>query len=70
MTRRQLLKRITPDPDACGGKACVRGTRVFVDVILDSLADGMPPEEVMDHYPQLAAEDVRAAVAYASAVTA
>jgi len=66
MTARSLLRRISADPNVCGGKACIRGTRIFVEIILDSLAAGMTPEEIIDHYPQLAIEDIRAAVAYAA----
>ncbi len=66
MSPTALLRRISADPRVCGGKACIRGTRIFVEIILDSLAAGMSPEEIMDHYPQLAVEDIRAAVAYAA----
>jgi len=66
MTRRTLLKRISVDPSVCGGKPCIGGTRIFVEIILDSLADGMTAEEIIDHYPQLTVLDIRAAVAYAA----
>lgn len=66
MNTRALLRRISADPAVCGGKACIRGTRIFVEIVLDSLAAGMTPEEIIDHYPQLTVEDVRAAVAYAA----
>ena len=68
MTRKSLLRRIIADPKVCGGKPCIRGTRIFVEIILDSLADGMTPEEIIDHYPHLAVEDIRAAVAYAAEI--
>ena len=45
-------------------------SRVFVEIALDGLAAGMSPEEIMDHYPQLAVEDIRAAAAYAPRGTA
>ena len=60
------LDRITSSPDVCGGMACVRGTRIDVSTILDSLAEGMTAEQIVDHLPQLTHEDIRAAIAYAS----
>ena len=60
-----LLQRIDLSPDACGGVARIKGTRVDVSTILDSLADGMTPEEIVDHLPQLTREDIQAAIAYA-----
>jgi uncharacterized protein (DUF433 family) len=61
--------RITSDPKVCHGKACVRGTRVMVSVVLDNLADGLTPEDIVREYPPLTIEDVRAAVAYAAALS-
>lgn len=58
--------RITADPAVCHGKACIKGTRVMVAVILDNLAAGKTAEEIVAAYPSLVAEDVRAAVAYAA----
>ena len=62
----RLLKRVSSDPKVCGGEPCIRGTRIHVAVILDSLVDGLTPTEIVDHYPPLTEEDVRAAVAYAA----
>jgi uncharacterized protein (DUF433 family) len=62
--REELLERITADPKLCGGKPCIKGTRIYVSIILDALAEGLTPEEVIDHYPSLQVEDIRAAVAY------
>ncbi len=59
-------ERITVAPDVCHGRACVKGTRVMVSVILDNLAEGMRPEEVVSAYPSLTMEDVMAAIAYAA----
>lgn len=59
-----LLKRITIDPKICFGKPCIRGTRIWVSLILDLIANGMSIEEVLGEYPQLTEEDVRAAIAY------
>lgn len=58
--------RITVDPRVCHGKACIRGTRVMVSVILDNLAVNVPPEEILRSYPTLRPEDVQAAIAYAA----
>ena len=58
------LDRITIDPKVCGGKPCVRGTRIWVSLILDFLADGMTEAELLAEYPQLVHEDVLAAIAY------
>lgn len=59
-----LLQRISVDPNICFGKPCIRGTRIWVSLILDFLADGMSIDQVIAEYPQLTEEDIRAAVAY------
>lgn len=59
-----LLKRISVDPEVCFGKPCIRGTRIWVSLILDYLASGMSIEEILQEYPQLTEEDIRAAIAY------
>jgi uncharacterized protein (DUF433 family) len=59
-----LLDRITVDPRICSGKPCVKGTRIWVSLILDFLADGMTEAELLVEYPQLVHEDVLAAIAY------
>jgi uncharacterized protein (DUF433 family) len=59
-----LLQRISIDPGVCFGKPCIRGTRIWVSLILDFLANGMSIEEILAEYPQLTKEDVRAAIAY------
>ena len=59
-----LLERISIDPNVCFGKPCIRGTRIWVSLILDFLANGSSMEELMTEYPQLAIEDIRAAIAY------
>ena len=59
-----LLDRITINPAVCGGKPCIRGTRIWVSLILDFLAGGMTEAELLAEYPQLAHEDVLAAIAY------
>jgi uncharacterized protein (DUF433 family) len=59
-----LLQRISIDPAICGGKPCIRGTRIWVSLILDFLAEGMTEVELLAEYPQLEREDVLAAIAY------
>ena len=66
MTREELLQRVMVDPSVCAGKPCIRGTRIYIAIILDALAEGLTPEEILDHYPSLQVEDIRAAVAYAA----
>ncbi len=68
MRHRELLQRITVDPRVCGGKPCIRGHRIWVALILDLLASGMTVEEILEEYPQITAEDVRACIAYASEI--
>jgi uncharacterized protein (DUF433 family) len=59
-----LLERISIDPRICGGKPCIKGTRIWVSLILDFLADDMTEAELLDQYPGLTHEDVLAAIAY------
>ena len=59
-----LLQRICIDPNICFGKPCIRGTRIWVSLILDQLAAGATPEEVLSNYPHLTHEDILAAIAY------
>jgi len=58
------LNRISINPDVCFGKPCVKGTRIWVSLILDYLANGMTEKEILFEYPQLSHEDVLAAIAY------
>ncbi len=59
-------ERITVDPLVCHGKACIKGTRIMVSVILDNLAEGVSEEEILRSYPSLNPEDIKAAIAYAA----
>jgi uncharacterized protein (DUF433 family) len=59
-----LLERIAIDPAVCGGKPCIRGTRIRVSLILDMLADGVTEQELLADYPYLTRDDVLAAIAY------
>ena len=59
-----LLRRISIDPKVCFGKPCIRGTRIWVSLILDFLANGTTIGEILEEYSQLTEEDIRAALAY------
>jgi len=67
--RGQLLKRVSVNPNVCCGKPCIRGTRIWVSLIVDNLAEGIPEAELLAAYPQLQPEDIRAALAYAAEMT-
>ena len=69
MTREELLARISIDPNICFGKACIRGTRIWVALILENLALGISEEELLESYPGLDRADFQAALAYAAEVT-
>lgn len=58
--------RITTDPAVCHGKACIKGTRIMASVVLDNLAVGQSPDEILRLYPTLHREDVIAVMAYAA----
>lgn len=60
------LERITFDPNVMGGRACIRGLRLTVALVLNLVADGMTTEEIVDAYPYLEPEDVQAALRYAA----
>ncbi len=59
-----ILDRISVDPQICHGRACIKGTRIMVAVILDNLATGIDPEEILKSYPALSPEDIKAAICY------
>ncbi len=61
------LDRITFNPEQCGGRPCIRGMRIRVVDILDLLAAGVPETEILQDFPDLEAEDIRAALQYAAA---
>ena len=56
---------VTVDPAICHGKACIKGTRIMVSIILDNLASGLTPEEIVTSYPSLDRKAVQAALIYA-----
>jgi uncharacterized protein (DUF433 family) len=58
--------RLSSDPQICHGKVCIRGTRIFVSVVLDNLAAGLSAGAIVAEYPTLTVEDVHAAIAYAA----
>lgn len=64
-----LLHRITLNPDICHGKPTIRNRRYPVELILDLLSAGMTHQEILDDYPALEEDDIRACLAYASILT-
>ena len=63
----EALNRITSNPRQCGGRPCIRGMRIRVKDVLDMLAGGATETEILQDYPYLEAEDIRACLEYASA---
>jgi len=61
-----VFDRITFDPEMMGGRACIRGMRIPVSVIVAQVAHGVTVEAILDDYPQLEKEDVQQALAYAA----
>jgi uncharacterized protein (DUF433 family) len=59
-------ERIVVDPRVLVGKPVVKGTRIAVEFVVGLLANGWTQEQILDNYPNLTAEDVRACLAYAS----
>lgn len=66
MDEEGLLTRVVVTPEVCGGKPHVRGTRIEIAVVLDALGEGLSPDEVIEHYPALTRDDIRAAMLYAA----
>ena len=69
-TNQELLKRITARPDVFGGKPIIRDMRISVELILSLMSQGATQEELLEDYPGLEPEDIRACTAYAHAVIA
>ena len=61
-----LTDRITVDPDQCGGRPCIRGMRIRVSDVLDLLANGLSPEQIVEELPDLEPLDVQACLRFAS----
>lgn len=59
-------ERISINPNVCHGKPCIKGTRIWVSLIVDNLAGGSTEAEILEAYPSLTKEDIRAALAYAA----
>jgi len=59
-----LLQRISIDPEICSGQPCIKGTRIWVSLILDVLSAGTSEHELLAEYPSLTAADIHAALAY------
>lgn len=64
-----LLDRITLNPEICHGKPTIRNKRYTVEMILDLLSAGMTAQEILDDYPALEMDDIRACLAYATKLT-
>lgn len=62
-------KRITYDPQIMGGRACVRGMRIPVSLVVNLVANGMISAEIMQEYPDLEVEDIRQSLQYAARLT-
>lgn len=69
MTRDEMAKRISVNPKVCFGRPVIRGTHIWVSLIVDNLAEGVSEEELLKAYPQLSREDIRAALAFAAEMT-
>ena len=65
----KFLERISVDPNACFGKPCIKGTRIWVALILDFLAAGNTFEEILEAYPYLSQEDILACIGYGAAMS-
>ncbi len=61
-----LIERITINPKQCGGRPCIRGMRIRVSDVLDLFAAGLSAEQILEEMPDLEAEDIKAALIYAS----
>lgn len=63
---KEIMERITVDPEQCGGRPCIRGMRIRVTDVLDLLAAGLSVSEILDEMPALEREDIEAALRFAS----
>jgi uncharacterized protein (DUF433 family) len=63
-----MFERITFDPKIMGGRACVRGLRMTVSMVVNLVANGMSTEEILKEYPDLEPEDIRQALQYAASL--
>jgi uncharacterized protein (DUF433 family) len=67
LNQSHFLDRITYNPNQCGGRPCIRGMRIRVNDVLDMLAGGATEQEILQDYPYLEPEDIRACLEYAAA---
>ncbi len=63
-----MFERITFDPRVMGGRACIRGMRITVSLIVNLVANGMTTDEVLTEYPDLEGADIREALQYAASL--
>lgn len=66
MQEQEILQRISSDPDICHGKPCIKGTRIPVYLIVSLVAEGESVESIIQDYPSLTPEDIKAAIHYAA----
>jgi uncharacterized protein (DUF433 family) len=69
MGRLELLSRISVNPNICFGKPCIKGTRIWVSLILDYMASGSSIEDLLEAYPHITREDILACIAYGAAMS-
>ena len=69
MIKNELLDRISVNPNICFGKPCIKGTRIWVSLILEFLASGDTIENILGNYPQLKREDILACLAYGAVMS-
>lgn len=60
----QVFERITVNPQQCGGRPCIRGMRIRVSDVLELLADGMTPDQIIEEHPDLELEDIQACLRF------
>jgi uncharacterized protein (DUF433 family) len=60
------MNRITINPNQCGGRPCIRGMRIRVKDVLDMLAGGASEKEILEDFPDLQSDDIRACLTYAA----
>ena len=66
MQEQKIFPRISSDPDICHGKPCIKGTRIPVYLIVSLVAEGESIESIIQDYPSLTPEDIKAAIHYAA----
>jgi len=66
VTHQHLMHRVVTEATRCGGRPCIRGTRIDVSIILDSLIEGLDAAEIIREFPVLQPDDIKAALVYAA----